>query len=232
MKRTLSAEQLPPSTQQQDSGLLATPAAGTPAEQTQSEPVLVNRIATTSSMAIIEKLSRSSLPIDEHSAPEKIDRSTNANSSVMSVTNDDLLGPLIAKALSGDSESQFALGVHYLKGEGVEINKEKAFEWFHKAAEQDHLNAQVSVGVMYDNGDGIEIDKGKAIFWFERAAWQGHSQAQYYVGSMYDDGEGVEVNKKEAFAWFHKAAMQGVSRAQYYVGVNSSARISFAWCFS
>ena len=47
MRRTLSTEQLPPSTQQQDSGLPVTPTPVTSAVANPSEPVLANRLRGT-----------------------------------------------------------------------------------------------------------------------------------------------------------------------------------------
>ena len=51
-----------------------------------------------------------------------------------------------AKALSGDSESQYNLGWIYQVGDGVKQDHKIAFKWFLKAAELGHIEAQIKVG--------------------------------------------------------------------------------------
>jgi Sel1 repeat len=106
------------------------------------------------------------------------------------------------------------VAVMYRDGVGVEISKEKAFEWYHRAAVQGYSEAQFTVGEMYDQGNGVEQNEEKAFEWFQKAAEQGHLGAQYNVGAMYEEGQGVEENEEKAFEWFSKAAEQGCSAAQ------------------
>ena len=46
-------------------------------------------------------------------------------------------------------EAQYSLGECYHSGEGLEQNDKSAFEWFEKAAEQGHIEAQYAVGKYY-----------------------------------------------------------------------------------
>ena len=46
--------------------------------------------------------------------------------------------------------------VMYINGHGVDVNYKKAIEWYKKAAEQGHADAQYNLGVMYENGDGVD----------------------------------------------------------------------------
>ena len=57
----------------------------------------------------------------------------------------------------GYAKAQFNLGVMYEQGDGLEVNKTKAFELYAKAAAQGFAVAQLNFGVMYETGDGVRI---------------------------------------------------------------------------
>lgn len=59
--------------------------------------------------------------------------------------------------------AHFQLGTCYYKGEGVEQDNAKAFEWYGKAAEQGDARAQHDLGVCYYYGEGVEQDIAKAV---------------------------------------------------------------------
>nr|WP_181718316.1 tetratricopeptide repeat protein [Psychrobacter sp.]QJS05259.1 sel1 repeat protein [Psychrobacter sp.] len=103
-------------------------------------------------------------------------------------------------AEQGDMEAQFNMGfTHYNgieKGDGKEYTVitrgyEKAFEWFTKAAEQGHADAQNNLGLMYKAGLGVSHDDYVAFEWFTKAAEQGHADAQNNLGLLYRDGKGA-----------------------------------------
>ena len=74
--------------------------------------------------------------------------------------------------------AQFALGVCYEKGLGLEINSTQAFYWCKKSAEQELEEAQDVLGKYYEQGYGVEKDIKQAIYWYERAAAQGFTKSQ------------------------------------------------------
>ncbi|MEI8290559.1 MAG: hypothetical protein WCH99_13905 [Verrucomicrobiota bacterium] len=45
-------------------------------------------------------------------------------------------------AEKGDAEAQFDLGRRYYEGDGVMTNQAESFNWFRKAGEQGHAEAQ------------------------------------------------------------------------------------------
>ena len=63
-------------------------------------------------------------------------------------------------------------------GEGVPKDAAKAVEWYTKAAEQGHADAQNNLGVMYDTGEGVPRDLVRAYVWFNLAAAQGDKDVQ------------------------------------------------------
>ena len=86
-------------------------------------------------------------------------------------------------------------------GEGVEIDLEKAVEWFTKAAEQGNMNAQFYLGVCYECGEGIEQNYEKAAEWYIKAAEQGMHEAQFNIAMFYKYGDGVNKDLAECVKW-------------------------------
>ena len=117
-------------------------------------------------------------------------------------------------AEQGNAEAQYSLGVCYLLGNGVGIDRELAFEWFLKAAEQGNASAQYQLGEYYNYGWLGRCDSELALEWYLKAAEQGNAKAQYSLGRCYCYGRGVEEDKKEALKWYRKAADQGHSDAK------------------
>jgi TPR repeat protein len=138
---------------------------------------------------------------------------------VVALTPEQEFAALLKKAEAGDAEAQISLGLMYAKGEGVP--KDKAVEWFQKAAAQGHADTQFSLGMMYRDGDGAGVpkDAAKAVVWFQKAATQGDAEAQGILGAMYRNGEGVPKDAAKAVEWWQKAAAQGNAKAQAILGL-------------
>ncbi len=127
-----------------------------------------------------------------------------------------ILTPL---AEDGNSEAQKMLGIIYDYGHGVRANKDKAMQWYLRAANQGHPVVQYQVGAKYYRGDGVEQDIGEAASWWELAANGGDAEAQFNLGLLYFRGLDVEQNDARAADFFRKAAEQGHSYAQYSLAV-------------
>ena len=65
----------------------------------------------------------------------------------------------------GDSNAQFALGVCYDIGRGVEKDESQAANWVEKAAKQGHRDAQYMLSYFYRNGIGVPKDDKQAVYW-------------------------------------------------------------------
>ena len=70
-------------------------------------------------------------------------------------------------------DSQFALGIMYVDGKGVDKDPNTAAQWFLKAARQNHAEAQYRLGEMYKNGIGVDSDTKEAKLWLTKAAGSG-----------------------------------------------------------
>lgn len=82
------------------------------------------------------------------------------------------------RAIKNDLEAQNALGTHYLLGLGVKKDINLAKQWYQKAAELGHPDAQRNLGSMYESGRiNNSRDFEKAFLWFYAAHRQGHLYA-------------------------------------------------------
>jgi TPR repeat protein len=60
----------------------------------------------------------------------------------------------------------------------VKKNKETAFKWSSKAADQGLAEAQYTLGICYDEGHGVAISKEMAYTYFQKAAANGSEKAK------------------------------------------------------
>lgn len=81
----------------------------------------------------------------------------------------------------GDPAAQFALGAHYVTGEGVPQDYAQAVHWFSLAAEHNHAIAQSTLGAYYDIGRGVPQDFSKAYFWSILAQANGDEASKYRI---------------------------------------------------
>src|SRR5258705_6414285 len=84
------------------------------------------------------------------------------------------LQKLRIKGESGDTNSQFNIGVMYVRGQGAPQNYAEAAKWFRKAADRGDARAQANLAVMFANGEGMPQNIPEAIRWYRMAADQGN----------------------------------------------------------
>tara|TARA_B100001564_G_scaffold268228_1_gene229836 strand:- start:5 stop:355 length:351 start_codon:yes stop_codon:yes gene_type:complete len=83
------------------------------------------------------------------------------------------------KALAGEPEFQYYLGLMFDTGRGVKRSPKDAIKWYSKAATSGVVNAQYYLGLLYDTEEsGVPKDPDEAIKWFSMAAEEGHSMAK------------------------------------------------------
>lgn len=90
-------------------------------------------------------------------------------------------------------------------GEGVEVNREEAFEWFSKAAAAGDTDSIVRLADFYRYGRVAELDKAKAAELFLEAAKKGHERAPDYILAMHNQKE-YEFPPEEIFRIAKNAA--------------------------
>jgi TPR repeat protein len=78
-------------------------------------------------------------------------------------------------AQRGEAWAQFDMGMRCYKSR----NYSKAVQWFTRAGNQGHADAQHYMGVCYAAGQGVAKNYRMAADWYVKAARQGHSDSQY-----------------------------------------------------
>ena len=115
------------------------------------------------------------------------------------------------KAEAGDLEAQVTLGDSYGGRENYGLKRDLALaaQWYRKAAEKGHREAQHKLGMCYSFGQGIPQDDAAAAQWYRKAAEAGLPAAQTSLGYCYAHGRGVPLDIEEARLWLTRAGGQG-----------------------
>jgi uncharacterized protein len=115
-----------------------------------------------------------------------------------------------ALADKGDADAAFNLGQAYRLGRGVAADSGEARRWFGKAADANHLDAQVSLGLLlFDSGD-----KDGALKWLSKAAERGEPRALLVTGTALFNGDGLPRDAVRGYAYVSRAAAQGLFPAK------------------
>jgi TPR repeat protein len=113
------------------------------------------------------------------------------------------LGECQRRADAGDPEAQFQLGLRYMHGRQVDINRDKAVSWWTLAAKDrfrpgqlpapGHPDAQCNLAVFLENKPGAAVaERLRAIELYQAAARQGHVNAMLNLADVYRSGRGVK----------------------------------------
>ncbi|KAI8089318.1 uncharacterized protein BX664DRAFT_332716 [Halteromyces radiatus] len=144
-------------------------------------------------------------------------------------------------AMTGDVDAQFQVGFMLSNGKGVEKNRQEAFQWYQKAAQQGHKTALYSMGLYYVKGlDGVDKDLKVATDCFKKAAQLGLVTAMTSLASLYrihltslnnkhdneDDQDIADSSpssssyyRDQVIFWYRKAAALGDVNAQRELGI-------------
>jgi TPR repeat protein len=151
----------------------------------------------------------------------------------------------LENARAGDPEAQYEVGIMYLKGQGVDQNRENAIEWLKAAAasgyplaegklsrieeqevkfeelkeqaDKGNLDAQYDVAMMYLKGRGVASSGLAALRYLQKAADEGDERAIARLGIINYKGEVGDADYEKALALFRRVSGTSVL-AQYYLG--------------
>jgi len=99
---------------------------------------------------------------------------------------------LLPLARRGDAAAAYWLGrLYYYDIPGVPRSWPRALDWFAKAANAGHADAQYKLGGMYFAGRGVARDVAKAVSWWIKAAAQLQPEALNNLGALLATGQGV-----------------------------------------
>lgn len=129
---------------------------------------------------------------------------------------DGIFEDYLKKALKGDSNAQFSIGLLEKKLR-VTDGKENPNKWFLKAAMQGHPNAQFELGRSLVYGQGCKLDKAKGVEWLTRSAHSGWSEAKQLLATV-----ASRVNTLES----HQKAISFLDGVE---DMSATTRINYAW---
>ncbi|RIA91681.1 kinase-like domain-containing protein [Glomus cerebriforme] len=128
-----------------------------------------------------------------------------------------------------DILGQYNLGLCHMKGIGYcyengigttrNENKNQAFEWYLKFANNGNSLAQYYLGNCFENGLGTTKNDEQAFKWYLKSAEGDNDDGQYKIGYYYQNGIGIIKDEEQAFKWFLKSARNGNSKSQFAVAV-------------
>ncbi|GBC07809.1 hypothetical protein RclHR1_07700002 [Rhizophagus clarus] len=99
----------------------------------------------------------------------------------------------------------------------TEEDKNKAFQLFLKAAEDNFPLAQICLAKCYCEGYGTKKDKCLAFEWYKKSVENKSIIGQFYLGYCYENGIGIEKDEKEAVCWYEKANNNHILAAKFYL---------------
>jgi uncharacterized protein len=110
---------------------------------------------------------------------------------------------LLKAGESGSLEAQRDLGALYATGGWTgPRDLVQAAEWYRRAAERGHPDAQYNLGFMYLLGDGVQASTTEGLQWLTRSADQGDESAVRLLADLYRNGHyGVSPDTEEARQW-------------------------------
>ncbi|GES87962.1 kinase-like domain-containing protein [Rhizophagus clarus] len=108
-----------------------------------------------------------------------------------------------------NSNSIFLLGVFNHFGIEGNVDKQKAFELYQKAANSENVFGMTSLGYCYGNGSGTSLNKQKAFNLYQKAANLGSVRGMHNLACCYRTGDGTNINGQKAFELYQKCANLG-----------------------
>lgn len=120
----------------------------------------------------------------------------------------------LTQAADGNAKVQYELARMYESGHGTHKDLGQSFQWYQRAAQQNHPKAQYRLGYMYLHGTGVEQDHKKALSYLSLSAAKGYVRAQFYLGRMYERGKGTSTDLGKALLWYSRASIGGYLPAE------------------
>lgn len=130
------------------------------------------------------------------------------------------------KAIDGDIDAQFSIGMMYKLGKKIPRDIMSSNEWFERASKKGHAEAQFELAENLGMESFRTVSNPNVIKWLKLSSDGGINRAHLELGKSYVRGwYGLEVNKKLARKYISKAAIayqkkaiDGIPEAEYLWG--------------
>ncbi|WP_132308964.1 tetratricopeptide repeat protein [Martelella mediterranea] len=114
-------------------------------------------------------------------------------------------------AVAAVPDAEYALSQIYPALDGAtEQDQREALFWLERAAEDEHVTAQLELALKLINGDGVPTDLGAGFDWMHRAALKGNPAAASKLAYLYKNGIGTPVDEIAAATFYLKARQAGL----------------------
>lgn len=127
---------------------------------------------------------------------------------------------LLQDAYDGDAAAQFRVGGYYHQGAPhFPQSLEMALEWYQKAADQGHAQAQFISGYFYQTGQGTEKNLEKAVPYYTLLNEAGDLKASVNLAMAYEEMVNMPDHLRKAAVIYKHAAELGDAYSQYKTGL-------------
>lgn len=113
---------------------------------------------------------------------------------------------LLTRAVTGEREAQFFLGLNFTKGDGVPLDRKAGLAWIVKSAEAGMPLAADWVARGLQNGEDIDVDETKVASALKAQADKGDVASAQVLALMTIRGRGVAQDPQAGVALMLKAA--------------------------
>ena len=121
-------------------------------------------------------------------------------------------------ARAGNSEAEFLFAQCLEFGKGTSVNKEKAFQYYKKSADQNFPAAVLRMGDYHLAGEFVAHDPGAALNNYLSAAEKKFPPALRKSAWCYENGIGTEKDMDKAFNFYERSADAGDPLGNYHTG--------------
>ena len=122
-------------------------------------------------------------------------------------------------AKTENAEAFYYLGRIFSEGlGGIQPQRRIGFEYYKRAAEKNHIQAQTQYAIYHLAGEFVLKDYEKATQLLKESAKKKDAEASLILGGLYSSGTAIKKNLKKAFQNYAAAAKLGNAAAAYRLG--------------
>lgn len=118
---------------------------------------------------------------------------------------------------SGFTQSRLRLADFYFRGEGVDVDTEKAIAIYEELASEGNGSATARLGDIYRDGKVRPVDYARSMQMYRLSLEQGFERAELRIAGLLENGFGVPRDKDAALLIYNRFAQEGDAAAAFKV---------------